>query len=327
MEHYFRRNQLNMKVMATLAFVMFMLGEVKAQYMEKINFINNNRFDGISLSNKILNEEKVKKKFVIAYKNEKKIDSVKKENEIFFSKNKAKNQYTLRGFYPTIPFSSVDTVKNTFFNLVYTYTIGGWYYSELQFIYKNDLRLNRWSLAFVRVIENKTNFQKDIEEVGFEPNPTIISWRRPNKVIDFFSLDKINLDSTQTLSYLPVLVYNKKIKEEYQRKNYSFFKNTFTESEIEYLLCLYQRTPDSIEFFNNLGYYLEEINMNKEAIYLLNIVIGFDKFRTVAYLNLGDAYWAAKDFAKAKEMYKIYQTQMINNRSEDRIPNRVLKRL
>ncbi|WP_337045274.1 tetratricopeptide repeat protein [Emticicia sp. 17c] len=313
--------------MATLVFVMFMFGEVKAQYMEKINFINNNRFDGISLSNKILNEEKFKKKFVIAYKNEKKIDSVKKENEIFFSKNKAKNQYTLRGFYPTIPFSSVDTVKNTFFNLVYTYTIGGWYYSELQFIYKNDFRLNRWSLAFVRVIENKTHFQKDIEEVGFEPNPTIISWRRPNKVIDFFSLHKINLDSTQTLSYLPVLVYNKKIKEEYQRKNYSFFKNTFTESEIEYLLCLYQRTPDSIEFFNNLGFYLEEINMNKEAIYLLNIVIGFDKFRTVAYLNLGDAYWAAKDFVRAKEMYKIYQKQMQNNRSEDRIPDRVLKRL
>jgi hypothetical protein len=327
MEHYFRRNQLDMKVITTFVFIICMLGEIKAQYMEKIYFVNDNRFDGISLSNKILNEEKVKKKFVIAYKNGKKIDSVKKDNEIFFSKNKAKNQYTLRGFYPTIPFSSVDTVKNTFFNLIYTYTIGGWYYSELQLIYKKDFRLNKWSLFFVRVIENKTHFQKDIEEVGFEPNPTIVSWRRPNKAIDFFSLDKINLDSTQSISFLPVLIYTNKIKEEYQRKNYSFFKNTFSESEIDYLLCLYQRTPDSIEFFNNLGYYLEELNLNKEAIYLLNIVIGFDKFRTVAYLNLGDAYWATNDFVKAKEMYKIYQTQMKNNRSQDRIPDRVLKRL
>jgi tetratricopeptide (TPR) repeat protein len=197
----------------------------------------------------------------------------------------------------------------------------------LQFIYKKDFRLNKWSLSFVRVIENKTHFQEDIEEVGFEPNPTIVSWRRPNKAIDFFSSEKVNLDSTQNISFLPVLVYNKKIKEEYQRKNFTYFKSIFTISEIDYLMCLYQRTPDSIEFFNNLAYYLEELKLYKEAIYILNIVIDFDKFRTVAYLNLGDAYWAVKDFVKAKEMYKIYQTQMINNRSEDRIPDRVLKRL
>ena len=290
-----------------------------------LNFVNENKFDSIFLSNtKILKQNKVR---IDTYKNNILIDSININGIYKRNRNGYTYPFSFNGFIP-IPVSG-KSLSKSYFSFIYSFYLGH-YYSELQLIFKKDITSKHWILTFIRESENVGILEKnidDIEEVQTDPNSKILSWRKPNKAIDFFSSEKVNLDSTQSISFLPVLVYNKKIKEEYQRKNYFFFKNTFTESEIDYLLCLYQRTPDSIEFFNNLGYYLEELNLNKEAIYLLNIVIGFDKFRTVAYLNLGDAYWAVKYFVKAKEMYKIYQTQMQNNRSEDRIPDRVLKRL
>ncbi len=49
--------------------------------------------------------------------------------------------------------------------------------------------------------------------------------------------------------------------------------------------------------------------------------------RTVAYLNLGDAYWGLDDKAKAKEAYQTYIKQMKESGKEKKIPQVVLERV
>ncbi len=262
------------------------------------------------------------------YENKKKIYTIEIPYH-FFQKRYGENvEFSLYGFGDIFPIDKYNITTNSF-SLSYGFYIGSTYYSEIQLIYQLEANNDSWVLAYIRESERRRIFDEENqnEVLGLDPNEKILSWRKPIIKTALLSKKSLNLKTTKNMTFIPVLDFNQKIRREFRQNNFSYFQNKFSQLSIDSLVCLYQRTPDSIEFFNNLGYYLEELNLNKEAIYLLNIVIGFDKFRTVAYLNLGDAYWAVKDFAKAKEMYKIYQTQMINNRSEDRIPNRVLKRL
>lgn len=78
--------------------------------------------------------------------------------------------------------------------------------------------------------------------------------------------------------------------------------------------------------FNDIGYYLEQSGLYEEAIYILEKIIEAYPERTVAYINLGDAYWGMGNYIKAKESYKVYIKQMKNKGKENIIPKRVLKR-
>ena len=80
------------------------------------------------------------------------------------------------------------------------------------------------------------------------------------------------------------------------------------------------------EHYNNFAYYLQQIGANNEAIFLLEkIIVKYPK-RTVAYINLGDAYWSKGEFDKAKEVYQTYISQMKAKGIESKIPKQVLDR-
>ncbi len=89
----------------------------------------------------------------------------------------------------------------------------------------------------------------------------------------------------------------------------------------------YQINKETLIYYNDLAYYLEQSGNYEEAVYLLEQIIAQFPDRVVAYINLGDAYWGIGNYKKAKEVYKIYVEQMKANNKENKIPKRVFKRL
>jgi tetratricopeptide (TPR) repeat protein len=83
----------------------------------------------------------------------------------------------------------------------------------------------------------------------------------------------------------------------------------------------------NITDYNNIAYYLEQASAYKEAIYLLEKIIEKFPHRTVAYINLGDAYWGDNNKEKAKKAYQTYIQQMKEQGKERRIPKKILERV
>ncbi|WP_324172520.1 tetratricopeptide repeat protein [Sulfurimonas sp.] len=79
--------------------------------------------------------------------------------------------------------------------------------------------------------------------------------------------------------------------------------------------------------YNNIAYYLEKAKAYPESIYLLEKILKKYPNRTVAYINLGDAYWGLKNKEKAKQAYSTYIKQMKEKGKERKIPKVVLERI
>ena len=80
--------------------------------------------------------------------------------------------------------------------------------------------------------------------------------------------------------------------------------------------------------YNNMGYYLEQIQAYDAAIYLLSAVLEKYPQRVVAHLNIADTYWGKGERAKAKIHYKEYVSLMKNQKKDiDKIPQRVYNRV
>lgn len=77
---------------------------------------------------------------------------------------------------------------------------------------------------------------------------------------------------------------------------------------------------------NNIAYYLQKVNANKEAIFLLEKILKKYPNRTVAHYNLADAYWALGEKKKAIASYTTYIEQMKEKGKEKRIPQVVRDR-
>jgi len=78
---------------------------------------------------------------------------------------------------------------------------------------------------------------------------------------------------------------------------------------------------------NNIAYYLQKSGDNLEAVMLLEVLLKEFPKRTVAYYNLGDAYWALGRKKEAKKVYETYVKQMIAKGKEKRIPKVVKERI
>lgn len=86
-------------------------------------------------------------------------------------------------------------------------------------------------------------------------------------------------------------------------------------------------TAHSVQQYNDIGYYLIEGGMFSEAIGLLKLVVAAMPSRTVAYLNLGDAYWNQSDSISARINYSEYTGQMKASGKAVKIPKKVIERL
>ncbi|UZE11871.1 tetratricopeptide repeat protein [Pseudomonas sp. B21-053] len=102
----------------------------------------------------------------------------------------------------------------------------------------------------------------------------------------------------------------------------SFPKRSFVERHIK--LNGYSKADQ--QFYNDIAYYWQQAGFNDDAIWLLEILIANNPERTVAYLNLADAYWGRNEKRIASGHYKKYSELMVLSGKQRKIPERVKKR-
>ncbi|MCF6349697.1 MAG: tetratricopeptide repeat protein [Flavobacteriaceae bacterium] len=95
---------------------------------------------------------------------------------------------------------------------------------------------------------------------------------------------------------------------------------------LDYLIDNIGINEKNISKYNDIAYYLEQSKLYEEAIFLLEEIIKNFPNRTVAYINLGDAYWGLENKEKAKKAYTTYITQMKVLGKEHKIPKQVFDR-
>lgn len=79
--------------------------------------------------------------------------------------------------------------------------------------------------------------------------------------------------------------------------------------------------------FNDYGFYLAQAGRPKDAVEVLSEVVDVDPNRTVAYLNLADAQYAAGETADAKSNYAEYAKRMTAAGKQGAVPPRVAERM
>ena len=90
---------------------------------------------------------------------------------------------------------------------------------------------------------------------------------------------------------------------------------------------LYFNKPETIAISNDVAFFIGEAGYYEEASYLLEKIIKKFPNRTVAYYNLGDAYWALGKKQKAIKAYTTYIEQMCDKGLQNKIPKVVLERV
>jgi hypothetical protein len=112
--------------------------------------------------------------------------------------------------------------------------------------------------------------------------------------------------------------------EEYVKDHSGF---DIDKSRMDWYLGRYPINQKNIATYNNIAFYLNNQEHHQSAIYLLHKIIKASPDRTVAYLNIADAYWDSKDKRNAKIFYKKYLSQIKKTGEKASIPSRVSKRI
>lgn len=84
---------------------------------------------------------------------------------------------------------------------------------------------------------------------------------------------------------------------------------------------------NNIRWTNDLGFLFEQAGYYREAVALLEAVVAEDPQRIVAYLNLGDSYWAMGRRDKAILMYQKYSALKSDQGRPREVPPRVAERI
>jgi hypothetical protein len=78
---------------------------------------------------------------------------------------------------------------------------------------------------------------------------------------------------------------------------------------------------------NNIAWYFEKSGAYEGAVFILENLLETFPNRTVAYLNLGDAYWGLANKEKARNSYATYISKMTLEGKTTKIPTYVLERV
>ncbi|WJK09799.1 tetratricopeptide repeat protein [Pseudomonas fluorescens] len=84
--------------------------------------------------------------------------------------------------------------------------------------------------------------------------------------------------------------------------------------------------PDKVSWSNDLGFLFAEAGYYAESVELLKKVISENPERTVAYLNIADAYWGLSRKELAVENYNKYSSMMKQSGKGEKVPKRVVER-
>jgi tetratricopeptide (TPR) repeat protein len=136
-----------------------------------------------------------------------------------------------------------------------------------------------------------------------------------------------NKKITNKLILSSLITFLKPNYEENYDSIYTAKDSPFDLAVLKAILTDIKITQKTLTPYNNIAYYLQKAGANKEAVYLLEKIITKFPNRTVAYYNLGDAYWALGDKKKAIKAYTTYIEQMCHKGLQKKIPKEVLERV
>ena len=184
--------------------------------------------------------------------------------------------------------------------------------------YKFQYLNNKLHLIFKEVIKFNSN--------GIATNRTYFSnYSMKNKTYD--DIQSLANDSNFQYDKNSSIIYL------YGLKNVSFGKVLYKLSTENFFIKYPEVSPeniiiDNIEEANNIAYYLEQLSVYKESIYLLKGILKKEPQRVVAWLNLADAQWGNKYNFDAKVSYQKY-IELMKSQGKDltKIPSRVYDRI
>lgn len=159
-------------------------------------------------------------------------------------------------------------------------------------------------------------------------------------------LEKVNLSKTEKLGDSEFVNIQNKNFTEYQflfEKTYNQYLDAYKKKDFEILknhdqfltLNLLNHTElnnNSVQKFNDIAFFIQSIpncdyHLLQESINILLYIIKEFPNRTVAYINLGDAYWGLEEKDNASHAYQKYIELMKASGKECKIPKRVFERI
>lgn len=106
-----------------------------------------------------------------------------------------------------------------------------------------------------------------------------------------------------------------------------YYINEISKDRIDSYLSRYPLNKATVNYYNNIAFYLVEGRCPEPAIYLLEDIVNKFKDREVAYINLGDSYLLLNQKEKAINMYSIYISKMESKGKKKIIPSRIYRAL
>ncbi|WP_198306469.1 tetratricopeptide repeat protein [Arcobacter vandammei] len=180
------------------------------------------------------------------------------------------------------------------------------------FNYKFDYRFNNWFVISETLVYKATNENDDEEYIEHR--------LKIGEEIQIGIDDKMaKIEGKNTLlSLINHIKYLFKINDD-------FNLSTILKLIKSVPLQIDDLSTKTLTQYNDIAYYLQQANANDEAIFLLEKIIEKYPNRTVAYLNIADAYLGKNDKEKAKQNYEKYIELMKQDNKEEKIPKRVLE--
>ncbi|MEN8304642.1 MAG: tetratricopeptide repeat protein [Campylobacterota bacterium] len=167
------------------------------------------------------------------------------------------------------------------------------------------------------MIDNQFGYDGNVMcEKEVYPHKTMKSLR--TKLNSLKITNKLILDSLEKF-------INPTYGQKYDSK-FTFKDSSFDLATLKEILNDIRLSKKTLTQYNNIAYYLQKAGANEEAIYLLEKILKKFPNRTVAYYNLGDAYWVLGEKEKAVKAYGTYIEQMKAKGKSGKIPKIVLDR-
>ena len=220
-------------------------------------------------------------------------------------------------------------------------------FSGLASVVDNDSDIGNYSLDYYEIFEKPIAGFVSITK-PYNPNDFYPYFNEQRILARLYETETCNKEATQKAN-IEVLVGDKWIPQEQSwntkeekvaNTNQSstnlsltlnqLFENAKTNQKltienINEVLKSEELNTKTLQKYNDIAYYLQQSGANAEAIFLLEKILEKFPNRTVAYLNLADAYNGKNENQKTKQNYEKYINLMKQDGKESKIPQRVLE--
>ena len=227
--------------------------------------------------------------------------------------NGTKKEFTYPEVFMGVEPKLIYIAKNQI-NLFYSFPDRGTYYYLVTITYQNNNFL-------ITKIEKYINMFPS-------PKPKMCIQKMSYNISEYENIVETECADELTVSEKFITNNIKSIQtiNDYIQKRY-FFAYMLSHKDSLSMLKKFPLSKLNLIEFNNIAYHLEQAKNYKESVYLLEKIIEKFPDRTVAYFNLGDAYYGVGDKTKAIKAYQTYMDQMKKKGWEKKIPKQVLDRV